>query len=49
MKKEKIAREIRFKVQHSLFEKFEQKCNSEFKTVSAAIRELMRQYLVNSK
>ena len=42
--KEKINREIRVKVQETLFDKFREKCEKEFKTISIVIRELMREY-----
>ncbi len=43
--KEKIDREVRIKVQESLYKPFRVKCESEYKTVSIVIRELMKQYI----
>ena len=43
--KEKIDREIRVKVQASLHDAFQTKCEEEFKTVSIVIRDLMAKYL----
>lgn len=42
--KQKMDREVRVKVQQDLFEKFQEKCEAEFKTISIVIRELMKNY-----
>jgi len=47
--KEKIDREIRIKVQESLYKKFRENCEKEFKTVSIVLRELMTDYTKNDK
>ena len=47
--KDKIDREIRVKVQERLFEKFKNKCEKEFKTISIVIRELMADYIKDNK
>ena len=43
--KEKSNREIRVVMQPSLYEKFKDKCESDYKTVSETIRELIVKYL----
>lgn len=43
--KEKIDREIRFRIQQSLFDQFEKKCEKEYKTISEILRELVVNYL----
>lgn len=44
-KKEKLDKDLVFRVQPSLFKKFQAKCEENYKSVSEVIRELMRQYI----
>lgn len=48
MKKQKMDREVRIKVQETLYNNFQKKCEMEYKTVSIVIRELMAKYLGNT-
>ena len=44
MAKEKVDRDLYIKVQTSLYKKFKEVCDDEYKTVSQVIRELMVRY-----
>ena len=44
-KKEKLNKDIALRVQPSLYKKFQQKCDNNYKSVSEVIRELMLQYI----
>ena len=45
MDKEKATRDISIRVQPSLFNKFQDKCRHNYKTVSEVIREFMLLYI----
>jgi len=45
MKKQKMDREVRIKVQESLYNDFRKKCENEYKTVSIVMRDLMMKYV----
>jgi metal-responsive CopG/Arc/MetJ family transcriptional regulator len=42
---EKIDREIRVKIQQSLYDQLQQKCDDNYKTLSEVIRDLVLKYL----
>ena len=46
---EKIDREIRVKVQLSLYEQLQKKCDEKYKTLSEVVRDLVVQYLKGDK
>lgn len=46
---EKIDREIRVKIQHSLYEQLQKKCDEEYKTLSEVIRDLVVKYIKEEK
>lgn len=45
MKKEKRNKEIRVLVQESLFTQISEKCESEYRTISEVVRELLTKYI----
>ena len=48
-RQEKIDREIRVKVRHSLYELLQKKCDEEYKTLSEVIRDLVVKYIKEEK
>jgi metal-responsive CopG/Arc/MetJ family transcriptional regulator len=44
-KKEKRKNEIRVLVQPSLYEKIQEKCDAEYRTMSEVVRELLAKYI----
>jgi len=46
---EKINREIRVLIQQSLYDKLQQKCEENYKTLSEVIRDLVHNYLKEGK
>lgn len=47
--KEKMNREIRVVIQQSLYDKLQQKCDNNYKTLSEVIRDLVNNYLKEEK
>ena len=46
---EKVNREIRVLIQQSLYDKLQQKCDDNYKTLSEVIRDLVNNYLKEGK
>jgi metal-responsive CopG/Arc/MetJ family transcriptional regulator len=44
-KREKLQKDLVIRVQPSLFKKFQKRCTDDYKSISQAIRDLMRQYI----
>ncbi len=49
MDKEKVTRDVVLRVQPSLFEKFRQRCQNNYKTISEVLREFMVKYVQEDK
>ena len=47
--REKLDREIRFKVTPTFYQKFEEECEKQSKTVSEALRSLMFNFIKENK
>lgn len=45
MEREKVDRDMYVKVQPSLYAEFQKTCNSQLKTISAVVRDLMMDYV----
>jgi metal-responsive CopG/Arc/MetJ family transcriptional regulator len=49
MDKENADKLLNIRVPKTLFEKFRDKCNKKYKTMSEALRDLMQQYIKEEK
>ena len=49
MDKENADKLLNIRVPQTLFEKFRNKCNENYKTMSEALRDLMQQYIKKDK